>query len=136
MRSHRLETEIRPSPRTITCGLVRCVACPDWAAVNLTLKSGRVARLCGACFRKYSQQRASVYVFRAGDRAKIGFSTNVPARLKACQTGSPLPLSVWRVFEGGRELERELHERFADEREHGEWFRVSDRLRDFVEPAA
>lgn len=53
---------------------------------------------------------------------KIGKTGNVESRLRAIQTGSPVPLAVlwWHV--GGDELERPLHREFKEYRLHGEWF--------------
>ena len=74
-----------------------------------------------------------VYFFRAGDLVKIGYSRrDVQARLRACQTGSPVSLTLWHTVPGGPDVERELHQRFAADRQHGEWFRISDAIREFV----
>lgn len=53
---------------------------------------------------------------------KIGRSTNMPLRLRAIQTGSPVPLSVLWWHPGGQDLERYLHRKYAEFRLHGEWF--------------
>ncbi|MGA5873932.1 GIY-YIG nuclease family protein [Streptomyces cinereoruber] len=53
---------------------------------------------------------------------KIGWTDNPERRLRNLQTGSPVPLTVLALFEGGAIVERELHHRFADKRRHGEWF--------------
>lgn len=62
-------------------------------------------------------------------RVKIGFTTrSLSKRLRALQTGSPTKLGVLAWHKGTMEDEQRLHERFADERLHGEWFDMSGRL--------
>lgn len=53
---------------------------------------------------------------------KIGWTDNPERRLRHLQTGSPVPLKLLALFEGGHIVEAELHRRFADKRQHGEWF--------------
>lgn len=66
-------------------------------------------------------------------RVKIGYTeAGVVGRLKALQTGSPYPLQIHAMIEGGRGLERAFHEAFAPCRLHGEWFSTRHRLGDFV----
>lgn len=55
---------------------------------------------------------------------KIGRSINVPQRLAAIQSMSPLPLFVLHTHPGGAELETALHRRFKECRTHGEWFAI------------
>lgn len=86
---------------------------------------------------------ASVYfVSPSNDRSvvKIGMTSgdHVRERIRGLQTGSPYPLELARAIptesrQSARELEGALHDRFADSRMHGEWFRVEGGLRDFVE---
>nr|WP_206687001.1 GIY-YIG nuclease family protein [Microbacterium aquimaris] len=64
-----------------------------------------------------------VYYLRYAARVKIGTSTNPRQRLGA----------IWHdellAFEpGGRALEHERHQQFADLREGGEWFRAAPEL--------
>ncbi|CAK7279212.1 GIY-YIG nuclease family protein [Streptomyces misionensis] len=65
-----------------------------------------------------------VYVVGAEglDAVKIGTTTDVGKRLSSLQTGLPLSLSVLWTCEGGRNLERALHEEFRAYRQRGEWF--------------
>lgn len=57
---------------------------------------------------------------------KIGVASTVEARIAELQTGSPLPLYlIWKT-RGGQSLERDLHQRFAPYRIHGEWFDFGD----------
>lgn len=53
---------------------------------------------------------------------KIGWSDNPERRLRHLQTGSPVPLQLLALFEGGAVLEAALHRQFANKRRHGEWF--------------
>ncbi|MFC8765121.1 GIY-YIG nuclease family protein [Streptomyces sp. NPDC057193] len=55
---------------------------------------------------------------------KIGWTDNPERRLRTLQTGSAVPLAVLALFEGGAIVERALHRRFADKRQHGEWFNL------------
>ncbi|MGW6248079.1 GIY-YIG nuclease family protein [Streptomyces roseolus] len=65
-----------------------------------------------------------VYVIGAEglDAVKIGTTGDLGRRLSSLQTGLPVLLSVLWTCEGGRELERALHEEFRGHRRRGEWF--------------
>ncbi len=60
---------------------------------------------------------------------KIGCSYRPAARLVALAIWSPFPLEIIAVAPGDFATERALHERFADELFHNEWFHASPRLR-------
>ena len=63
------------------------------------------------------------------NRVKIGFTTGEPiARLKSLQTGSAGQLRLMCSHPGSMDDERNLHERFAECRLHGEWFQPNDDL--------
>lgn len=113
----------------------RCIGCGGAATTTLRLEPPRclVARLCDDCLDRYA--RRAVYFIRAGDLVKIGHSVNPPQRLRMLRTGSPVPLEFWHLEAGGKDRERELHERFAADRAHGEWFHISDAIREYVEAA-
>lgn len=64
---------------------------------------------------------------------KIGWSRYVGGRIKNLRTGSPVPLRFLGCIAGGMNLERELHMKFAKYRKHGEWFRASVELRQFID---
>lgn len=55
-------------------------------------------------------------------KVKIGFSTNVYARLKALQTGSPTILRCYGAVPGEAEQERFAQQALESHRSHGEWF--------------
>ena len=64
----------------------------------------------------------AVYFIRSPTAVKIGRSKDTKRRLGVLQTGHPEPLSLAATCEGGRELERQYHDRFKDYRLAGEWF--------------
>jgi len=70
-----------------------------------------------------------VYFIYCAGRVKIGHTGDLHGRLKQLAIHSPAPLTAVLVVKGGREVEQELHDRFAADRLHGEWFRLSDPLR-------
>lgn len=78
-----------------------------------------------------------VYFIQDVDRRgniKIGFTARtVQKRIAEFATGSPVPLVVLREVRASRSFEAWLHERFAEERQSGEWFRPSARVLAFIE---
>jgi hypothetical protein len=61
---------------------------------------------------------------RVGDRHKIGVSTDPVRRLRQLQTGNATPLDLQGRFATprARQLESQLHQRYAPHRLAGEWF--------------
>lgn len=65
----------------------------------------------------------AVYFIRSPQAIKIGISKNPARRLSVLQTSHPDRLDLVATCEGGRELERDYHLRFAAHRHgKGEWF--------------
>lgn len=66
---------------------------------------------------------------------KIGRSTRhaVYGRLDSLRTGSPVPLEFLAIWYPPRDMEKEVHEAFAELRLHGEWFRRGKALIEFME---
>ncbi len=86
---------------------------------------------CGVQKANYSKQRQAslrhdevVYfvLAPAAGLMKIGKTNSVQLNLTALRRGSPVELQLWATIPGGLKKERELHKKFADVREHGEWF--------------
>jgi len=65
-----------------------------------------------------------VYLIRAGERGpvKIGFSDDIVSRMVKMQADNHERLTILRRLKGGLLEEAMLHERFADNWLHGEWF--------------
>lgn len=72
----------------------------------------------------------TVYIIRSGEKGpvKIGRGANAEARRRALQTAHPRPLVMLREIEGGRLVERWMHDRFSRLRLYGEWFRFEDEM--------
>lgn len=60
-----------------------------------------------------------------GGPVKIGVANDPKKRLADLQRTSPVDLVIIGARPGDTFVERELHERFADFRLHGEWFEAS-----------
>lgn len=69
------------------------------------------------------QHQPVVYYMRVGNRVKIGFTTNLTARI-----AQVMPEEVLTTEPGGRLLEDVRHRQFADLRVAREWFRLEGPL--------
>ncbi|EBX1651016.1 TPA: GIY-YIG nuclease family protein [Salmonella enterica] len=56
---------------------------------------------------------------------KIGYSSNIPQRIKSLGNSGPYCLKLECLIPGGRETENMLHRKFAAKRKHGGWFALS-----------
>jgi hypothetical protein len=77
-----------------------------------------------------AERDGTVFIIRCNDRVKIGFTDNLPGRLRVLKTACPYPIDIILTFEGDRKLEYFLHTLFADQRRHGEWFEEIGLLKD------
>jgi hypothetical protein len=75
-----------------------------------------------------------VYFLRVGEGPiKIGTSANIPQRYRSIQANCPFSLRVVALMGGGRDVEAQMHRRFAQFRMHGEWFMPEPELLAHVE---
>lgn len=77
---------------------------------------------------KRPERRSHIYVITAEGAPiiKIGKADDPDDRVKRLQTGSPTKLTVAWTVQAKPQLEPLLHERFADYREGGEWFDLTE----------
>src|SRR5262249_26111076 len=81
------------------------------------------------------EREPCVYFLQArhGGPVKIGFTQDLAGRVRTLSTGSPAPLRVVAVMEGGTpDTEAELHSTFAGSRLQGEWFRLTKDLVEYI----
>lgn len=96
----------------------------------------RAAVIAGASPRPVSAHMGGahapvVYFGDAGERVKIGFSTNLRNRIRSLSLQEK---DVILLLQGGLTLERALQDSFAKERiDSTEWFAKSDRLMTFIQ---
>jgi hypothetical protein len=73
-----------------------------------------------------------IYFLLGGDKVKIGVTRDIRARIDAIRTMSPVPITLLCVIPGTPTKEKELHQRFAQHRAHGEWFVDCAEIRAFI----
>jgi hypothetical protein len=68
------------------------------------------------------------------DRVKIGVANCSHARLKTLEGACPVPLRLLGAVETDKfgTLEKELHKRFAEHRDRGEWFKAVPEIVAFI----
>lgn len=103
-----------------------------------TIQQRTIERVRKAAADERTSQGGEVVYFvgSADGKVKIGTSANIEKRFDALQTAASVKLTLLLTIPGGSEVETELHRRFANLRETGEWFEHTDELRHFIEGAA
>jgi hypothetical protein len=134
----RLDRTGRPRYRATAYVRGRKRAGP-WSADLALAKQQRAEMLAGQ-FPQPRREKSSdpgqhgvrmVYFIQAvtGGPVKIGYTRgSLGARLSQLQSGNPEELRVIGVRRGGRDLERELHQRLRHCHVRGEWFALSELL--------
>lgn len=105
-----------------------CKISPPGAVPEDADHSANNAGTCQPVDPRLTQERSphvpkgGIYFMRAGDRIKIGFSTNPLDRFKQLQTSSPVDLELLAYLPGTFDDEREMHRLFGSLHVRGEWF--------------
>lgn len=99
------------------------------AIIDFMWKSGRRAH------RRKNKPVGFVYFIEAEETGliKIGHATNPNSRMKSIQGMSPVKLRLIGYTPGSIADEKALHERFGIDRSHGEWFRYSRQISDYIQ---
>ena len=70
------------------------------------------------------------YILSGMDFVKIGVTEQKPAkRLKEMQTGNPEMLTLLVTHDGGRDLERKIHNYLFRHQKRGEWFKFNQTVK-------
>lgn len=83
-------------------------------------------------YSKHDFSDSWIYFIEGANKVKIGRSQDPEGRLETLQTGSPVPLVLFARMRGGPATERRLHEMFSNSLSHGEWYYLTDRLKDYI----
>jgi hypothetical protein len=78
----------------------------------------------------------SVYFLRHQALIKIGFSSDLPRRIRAIISTIPGEVEFLGHMPGGREVEAHFHDCFADSRFSGEWFAETPALSALIDAIA
>ena len=79
-----------------------------------------------------STSETFLYFIKAGSYVKIGRSLDPQKRLIGLKTGIPEKPKLILIVPKKGHLERLLHKAFSEERQNGEWFFYSDRIKKFI----
>jgi hypothetical protein len=131
-RAGLLQCSKMPKPSKLLPQLLNAVGCSNhWQ---------RIWHWPGAETNPYReiQQLGFVYYIEAEglNLVKIGYSTDPLGRIGALQEQSPVAMRLLGTCIGDRKLEHQLHRRFADYRQRGEWFRMEPEVMAFMQTQA
>jgi Meiotically up-regulated gene 113 len=76
-----------------------------------------------------------IYFAKSGQYVKIGFTQNLPGRFMDFAVATPEPHVLVHYEVGTRDEEKAYHQRFAEHRVRGEWFKLSAEIAAFVREA-
>lgn len=83
--------------------------------------------------RGYRSRPSFLYAIEGGGLVKLGRSVEPQKRLRSLQRMSPTPLTLIATIPEHLVSEEEAHERWSEQRAHGEWFEPSPELRAWIE---
>ena len=63
---------------------------------------------------------------------KIGFSTGVKQRFMDLSANNPRPITLIGFVEGDIQEERWIHRLFSEERTHNEWFKLNEKINNWI----
>lgn len=113
---------------------------PDGELIPLETKDAFIAyRAMVDAYEAWFRTMPRKHVYFIGEKAdltakvKIGVAVNPHVRLRTLQIGHPETLHVLAVTEGGEELERAYHHRFARMARRGEWFVINREILNEIE---
>jgi len=73
-----------------------------------------------------------IYFIRQNEAVKIGVTEDIQQRVSQIQVGTPYEVSVMLLIEGSYEKEAELHKTFNDFKIRGEWYWLSEEIKEYV----
>lgn len=74
-----------------------------------------------------------IYFVQCEGMVKIGYSNNPYKRIQALKTSNPLELVMLLVIEGKQSDEAKIHKQFEKDHFRGEWFFLSDTIKNYIQ---
>lgn len=74
-----------------------------------------------------------IYFIESGNMVKIGRTKDIEKRMSSIRTSCPFPIKLLAYVVADPDLEKRIHRDFAEDRVHGEWFNLSEKLCKFIE---
>ncbi len=87
---------------------------------------------CGRSDEIAAKEPTIYFISADDDLIKIGYTTNINARMRSLRTAHPKELRILLVIPGSRDDEQELHRRFDAFRVGREWFKHCEPIRDYI----
>lgn len=136
--------EINESPNEHGTSLIESDTLPDRTAktdVSVIVDTSRIQGILDSWrddIDAYLRSKAegNIYFLQGLETGliKIGLSTSdVEERIKAIRAMSPDQLRLLRVLPGGHSMEAFFHQTFKQARQHGEWFKPTPELLEFID---
>ncbi|EPK7525577.1 GIY-YIG nuclease family protein [Klebsiella variicola] len=95
--------------------------------VELLMHNGLMATMSRVMEdRKKGDPHVYVLSSKKTGLTKIGYSSNIPQRIKALGNSGPDSLILECLIPGGSDTENMLHRKFSTKRKHGEWFELTN----------
>jgi len=73
-----------------------------------------------------------IYFIGNNEQIKIGYSKKVKNRISSIKTACPFELTLSLIISGDKTKEKELHSKFNKDRVKGEWFTLSEDIRQYI----
>ena len=81
----------------------------------------------------YAEHEPIVYFLKAGKEVKIGTTTNLNNRAREIQNSVfPVRVELLGVVDGGRSIEKAIHQEFRQANTWGEWFWCCATIKTFI----
>lgn len=132
IRDKQLHREV--SPNFYDYCLIRFGMLPQSVDRYIAIASGFPAEQ--KTEKRKSVSKMVVYFVRAGELIKIGYTSNLEKRIASLSNMSPIPIELIGSLLGDKHVEKEVHNRFAHLRHHGEWFRADKKLLQYIKELA
>ena len=82
--------------------------------------------------RSYADSEGTIYFVKSKTSVKIGFTTNIKNRLRHLKGHNPKKIKLLTTIPGTKETEKTLHKTFSDYLIHGEWFKYTSEVKQFI----